>query len=93
MALEVTIDSFGYHLSVSPPEGRPWRSTTALTATEALEKLQELGCHQTDAMDAMDVANPGWRLEHDTEVRRRRDSELEAILREAAGEPPLDEDD
>jgi hypothetical protein len=87
VALEISCDAFGYHVTLSPPEGPMWCSDRALTATEVMERLHGFGCHQTDVMDALNNANPGWRVEHDVEIRRRRAAELEAILREAANEP------
>lgn len=83
MGIEITLDAFGYyHVTVTPPEAARWESEGALAATEVMERLHDLGCHQTDVMDALNVANPAWRVEHDAEVRRLRDAALETILRE-----------
>jgi hypothetical protein len=91
MVLEIDCDDLGYHVALSPPQGPAWRSDRALTATEVMERLHGFGCHQTDVVDALNDANPGWRVEHDVEIRRRRALELEAILREAANESGHDD--
>jgi hypothetical protein len=61
----------GYEITVSPPHGRA-ASFEASTPTEVLEVLAAAGIHSTDATDALDVADPGWRSVHDAEVRHRR---------------------
>ncbi len=88
MALEISCDDFGYHVALSPPQGPAWHSDGALTATEVMERLHGLGCHQSDVMAALNNANPGWRVEHDVEIRRRRELQLEALLQEAADDEP-----
>lgn len=51
-----------YDVIVSPPHagGRHWRSSEPLTANQVVQKLEELGCHQTDIGDAMFDADPLW---------------------------------
>ena len=43
-----------------------------MTASELLGRLSALGCHSTDITDALYEADPQWAVEHDAEVRRRR---------------------
>jgi len=72
VAISVQVSGDRYQVSVSPPQGPPWQSAEALTATEVLEKLSDLGCHSTDITDALYAANPDWGFAHGTEVGRRR---------------------
>jgi hypothetical protein len=94
MAIEISLSAFGYHVRVTPPEAAPWESRSPLTATEVMEHLHSFGCHQTDVMDALNVANPAWRVEHEAEIRRRRNAALETLLNEATDERrPFAEDE
>lgn len=61
-----------FQVSVSPPDGPYWRSSTPMTPTEVLEKLSQLGCHSTDITDALYAADPDWGRRHDVEVKRPR---------------------
>jgi len=87
MSIEITYNGVGYHVSVSPPDAPAWHSPHALTPTEAMTELSKRGCHSTDVTDALAAANPEWFVEHDREVRRRRDEELSAFLEEASRRP------
>jgi hypothetical protein len=49
-----------YVVSVSPPDGSPWRSNQPMTVDEIVNKLLSLGCHQTDIGDAFYAADPFW---------------------------------
>ena len=84
MPVDVFYQGGGYRVSVSPPHAEPWASTRLMSATEVLEELSARGCHSTDITDALYAANPGWTVEHDAEVRRRRDKELDGLLGESA---------
>ena len=84
MSVDVLYETGGYRVSVSPPHGEHWTSPRLLSATEVLEELSARGCHSTDTTDALYAANPGWTSEHDAVVRRRRDDELDRVLRDAA---------
>jgi len=86
MSIEITYDGGGYHVSVTPPHAPAWHSPRGLTPTEAMTELSKRGCHPTDVTDALTTANPEWFVEHDREVRRRRDEELRAILEDVASE-------
>lgn len=86
MSLEIVYEPPGYRVSVSPPHAAAWQSPRPLTPTEVLEELSKRGCHSTDITDALYSANPAWTVEHDGEVRRRREAELHAML----NEPPED---
>ncbi len=83
LSIEVMHESDGYLVYVSPPHADVWKSVQLMSATEVVQFLASLGCHQTDVMDALDIANPGWKSEHDNEIRRRRDVELQQILRKS----------
>jgi hypothetical protein len=72
MTIEVRAVGDRFRVSVTPPEGGPWASTELLTPTEVLEQLSRLGCHSTDATDALDASGADWRPVHDAEVLRRR---------------------
>lgn len=72
MAVDVRVLGEKLSVTVSSPEGGPWSSAEPLTPTEALEELQRLGVHQTDAMDALTASGLHWQPIHDAEVRRRR---------------------
>ncbi len=72
MAIDVTKHGDRYHVSVSPPEGPPWRSREPLTATQVLTRLSAIGCHSTDVTDALTAADPKWTVRHDQEVGRLR---------------------
>ena len=61
-----------YDVEVSPPDGPGWRSESALTPTEVLARLGELGVHSTVITDALSDADPSWSIAHDAEVTRRR---------------------
>jgi hypothetical protein len=61
-----------YHVAVSPPSGRFWRSSTPMSAREIVRKLGELGCHSTDITDAFYAADPFWSERYDKEVRDAR---------------------
>jgi len=71
MAIRVSAAGDGFSVVVTPPEGS-WESTTPLSPTEVLEQLSGLGCHSTDATDALDESGVDWRPVHDAEVLRRR---------------------
>lgn len=64
---------FKYRVTVTPPHGN-WESDEALTPTDVLERLSNLGCHSTDIADALDETGDDWRPVHDQEVRTRRES-------------------
>lgn len=51
-----------YAAVVTPPHGRgePWSTPAALPLQELVERLEELGCHQTDIGDALFEADPLW---------------------------------
>lgn len=73
MKITITVDGERYRLSVRTRPGAPdWDSPEAMTATEVLGKLLELGVHSTDATDALREVDPGWAKKHDEEVLRRR---------------------
>jgi hypothetical protein len=72
MAINVKAVGQRLALTVTPPEGGPWSSVEPLSPTEALEALQRLGVHQTDAMDALTALGLYWQPIHDAEVKRRR---------------------
>ena len=86
MAISVLIYGDGYQVAVSPPVGPFWKSSDALSATEVLEKLAQLGCHSTDITDALSAADPKWAARHNEEALRQR----RKILRST--EPHLIED-
>jgi hypothetical protein len=71
MAIRVTQAGEKFDVEVTPPHGE-WRSTAALTAHDVMTQLSSLGCHQTDAMDALTESGADWVPEYDAEVRRRR---------------------
>jgi hypothetical protein len=62
MPIKIRRNDGRYVVSVSPPHGgaRYWSSPEPLTADEVVERLQDLGCHQTDIGDAMFEADPFW---------------------------------
>jgi hypothetical protein len=72
VAIVVTRYGDKYHVTVSPPDGPHWRSAEPLTATAILEKLGDMGCHSREITDALYAADPKWGVEHDDEIRRRR---------------------
>ncbi len=72
MAIDARAVGERLDLSVTPPEGGPWSSVEPLSPTEALEQLQRLGVHSTDAMDALTASGLHWQPIHDAEVKRRR---------------------
>jgi len=49
-----------YVVSVTPPEGPPWRSGEPMTPDEIFDRLIDLGCHTTDISDAFYAADPLW---------------------------------
>jgi hypothetical protein len=73
VAISVFVYGDKYQVAVSPPHGPEWRSYEAMTATEILKKLGELGCHSTDITDALYAADPQWGRKHDAEVMRQRE--------------------
>jgi hypothetical protein len=75
VAIDIAHEAGGYSVSVSPPHSsQPWQSRRLLTATEVLEELSARGCHSTDATDALYMADANWVVNHDAEVRRRRET-------------------
>lgn len=62
MPIEITHHADGrYSATVSPPHGtRSWATPTPIAADELVDRLRELGCHQTDVGDAFYTANPNW---------------------------------
>lgn len=71
MAIRVTRAGDKFDVEVTPPEGE-WQSSAPLTAHEAMTRLSLIGCHQTDAMDAMTESGADWVPAYDAEVLRRR---------------------
>jgi hypothetical protein len=62
MPIRITRRDDKYDVKVTPPHGRGtyWSSPGPLTAQEVVDRLEELGCHQTDIGDAMFEADPMW---------------------------------
>jgi hypothetical protein len=71
MAIRVSAVGDGFAVEVTAPHGN-WRSTASMSPTEVLEQLSALGCHSTDATDALDASGADWRPVHDAEVLRGR---------------------
>ena len=51
-----------YNAKVSPPHGGSRSSSMPdpVAADELIDRLRQLGCHQTDIGDAFYAANPKW---------------------------------
>ena len=63
MAIEIIYHPNGrYSATVSPPHSglRPSSILHPVAAAELIDRLQQLGCHQTDIGDAFYAANPKW---------------------------------
>ena len=71
MTLRVTLTDEGFVAALTRPDGASLL-IGPMTATELLQRLGEMGCHSTDATDALDASGADWRPEHDAEVLRRR---------------------
>jgi hypothetical protein len=67
-----------YQVTVSPPEGAYWRSSSPVTAREIFKKLPGLGCHTTDISDALYAADPLWAAAYDKEVVSSRQADAES---------------
>ena len=66
MPIEIYRSDDKYLVSVSPPDGRSWRSVDPMTVKQIFDRLVELGCHTTDISDALYAADPFWvNREHD----------------------------
>jgi hypothetical protein len=72
MALQVRHNEGRYYLTVSPPHADESQTAVIQTPTEALKVMSSWGCHQTDAIDALDATGVNWRPQHDAEVMARR---------------------
>ncbi|HWF17226.1 MAG TPA: hypothetical protein VG244_13660 [Acidimicrobiales bacterium] len=72
MSIQVHHGEGGWHLAATPPDVRQKETGTAATPTEALETLKSWGCPSRASTDALDLAEPGWRVQHDAEIRRRQ---------------------
>ena len=62
MTINITKVGGKYTAVVTPPHGNNsnWVSDTPLACDELIEKLNNIGCHQTDIGDAFYEANPEW---------------------------------
>jgi hypothetical protein len=71
MAIRVTRAGDKFEVEVTLPHGE-WQSSAPLTAHEVMTQLNLIGCHQTDAMDALTESGADWVPAYDAEVLRRR---------------------
>ncbi len=61
MAIKIKKHESGFTAEVTPPHCNQshWKSETPLPIDELIEKLLQLGCHQTDIGDAICEVDPG----------------------------------
>ena len=60
MAIEIKEINGNYTATVTPPHGNNshWKSEKPMPCDDLIEKLIQLGCHQTDIGDALYEVNP-----------------------------------